>query len=96
MRLLLKVWPESLNATTDKNSDVFACVEMAGEHHPTKGKVLQLLKEAKCNLDREGAPIQYGNSESNNGASVTTEEGLFEENECLSSSDAALLALDGN
>ena len=96
MRLLLKVWPDSLNATTDKGSDVFACVEMAGEHHPTKERVLQLLKEAKGNLDREDTLIRDDNSESDNEASVATEEGQFEENERCSSSDAALLPLDGN
>lgn len=51
LRLLLKIWPESIGAKTDKGSDAFACVDMAGKHHPTKEKVISLLKEAKGIVD---------------------------------------------
>eukprot|EP00577_Skeletonema_sp_RCC1716_P014725 CAMPEP_0113406968 /NCGR_PEP_ID=MMETSP0013_2-20120614/19799_1 /TAXON_ID=2843 ORGANISM="Skeletonema costatum, Strain 1716" /NCGR_SAMPLE_ID=MMETSP0013_2 /ASSEMBLY_ACC=CAM_ASM_000158 /LENGTH=467 /DNA_ID=CAMNT_0000292859 /DNA_START=21 /DNA_END=1424 /DNA_ORIENTATION=+ /assembly_acc=CAM_ASM_000158 len=47
MKILIDWWPESVNAKTEKNSDVFACVEMAGKHHATKDKVVALLKEAR-------------------------------------------------
>mmetsp|Transcript_2980 Transcript_2980/g.6474 ORF Transcript_2980/g.6474 Transcript_2980/m.6474 type:complete len:737 (+) Transcript_2980:258-2468(+) len=51
MKLLLKVWPESINAKTSKDSDALECVDMAGKHHPTKDKVISLLQEVKCKLD---------------------------------------------
>lgn len=53
MKLLLKSWPESIHEKTEKDSDVFACVDMAGKHHPTKNKVVSLLQEAKLLLDKQ-------------------------------------------
>jgi hypothetical protein len=53
--LLLKIWPESVLGMTDKDSDPFACVDMAGKHHPTKARVLALLQEAKCKVDGSDA-----------------------------------------
>ncbi len=47
MKVIVDCWPESVNAKTEKNSDVFACVHMAGKHHATKDKVVELLKEAR-------------------------------------------------
>lgn len=52
LKVLLKVWPESINVKTEKDSDVIACVDMAGKHHPTKDRVISFLREAKtCELD---------------------------------------------
>ena len=45
--ILLMSWPESVLLTTDKDSDVMACVELAGKHHPTKARVIALLQGAK-------------------------------------------------
>jgi len=53
LRLLLKVNPESINCTTDKKSDVFDCVNMAGKHHPTKDETIAILKEAKSLVEDE-------------------------------------------
>jgi len=53
LRLLLKVKPESINSKTDKKSDVFDCVNMAGKHHPTKDETIAILKEAKSLVDDE-------------------------------------------
>ena len=50
MKMLIDWWPESVNVKTEKNSDVFACVEVAGKHHATKDKVVALLKEARHEL----------------------------------------------
>ena len=47
IEMLMNWWPESVNVKTEKNSDVFACVDMAGKHHSTKDAVVALLKEAK-------------------------------------------------
>eukprot|EP00984_Skeletonema_dohrnii_P010611 scaffold4137_cov126-Skeletonema_dohrnii-CCMP3373.AAC.2 len=47
MKMLIDWWPESVDVKTEKNSDVFAIVEMAGKHHATKDKVVALLKEAR-------------------------------------------------
>jgi hypothetical protein len=46
--ILLKSWPESVLMKTDKDSDVLACVELAGKHHPSKVRVIALLQGAKC------------------------------------------------
>ena len=47
LRLLLDLHPEGVLAKTSKDSDVFACVDMAGSVHPTKDRVLALLQEVK-------------------------------------------------
>lgn len=47
IRLLLATWPESVHDKTDKGNDAMDCVAMAGMHHPTKDRVIALLKEAK-------------------------------------------------
>ncbi|KAL7533189.1 hypothetical protein ACHAXR_006616 [Thalassiosira sp. AJA248-18] len=60
LRVLLRVWPESINAKTEKDSDVFACVDMAGKHHPTKERVLALLREAKCKVDNDNVGQSNG------------------------------------
>eukprot|EP00986_Skeletonema_menzelii_P014012 scaffold8763_cov133-Skeletonema_menzelii.AAC.3 len=51
MNIIIDCWPESVNAKTEKHSDVFACVDMAGKHHATKDKVVTLLKEARYALE---------------------------------------------
>ena len=56
LRVLIDSWPESVYKTTEKDSDVFACVDMAGTVHPTKEKVVALLKEAQDILKRDGNP----------------------------------------
>ncbi|KAL7478450.1 hypothetical protein ACHAW6_004215 [Cyclotella cf. meneghiniana] len=47
LKLLLETWPESVLRKTSKGSDVFDCVNLAGEFHPTRDLVLSILKEAK-------------------------------------------------
>ena len=47
IKLLLTTWPESVLCKTSKGSDVFDCVEMSGQHHPTKELVLSILRYAK-------------------------------------------------
>jgi len=63
MRVLLKAWPESVNCKTDKNSDAFACVDMAGKIHPTKDRVLALLHEVRSKIERRGMSAVEENSE---------------------------------
>jgi hypothetical protein len=55
INMLIDWWPESVYAKTEKNSDVFACVEMAGKHHVTKEKVVALLKRARHELANSDA-----------------------------------------
>ena len=64
MKLLLKCWPESVNSKTDKDSDVFDCVDMSGKHHPTKDQVVALLKEAKDSIIEGFVETGDGDSES--------------------------------
>ena len=52
-RLLLDVWPESINVKTNKESDCEACVDMAGKHHPTKHIIIALLREARSKVELE-------------------------------------------
>jgi hypothetical protein len=80
--LLLKIWPESVLAKTDKDSDVLACVQLAGKHHPTKDRVIALLQDAKCRvscgdtcdvvLDTQGENRDESEQDESNG------EGIFE------------------
>lgn len=83
MRLLLKIWPESVNTKTNKDSDVFACVDMAGKHHPTKDKVIKLLTEAKFKLDESAS-----NAEENklSGDDVSNEDDDEDEEDEISDS----------
>eukprot|EP00804_Cyclotella_cryptica_P020830 CCRYP_011442-RA/>CCRYP_011442-RA protein AED:0.00 eAED:0.00 QI:717/-1/1/1/-1/1/1/259/607 len=67
LRLLLETWPEGVLRKTSKGSDVFDCVGLAGEFHPTRDLVLSILNEAmqqvqggvskteKCESDEDGA-----------------------------------------
>ena len=50
MKILIELWPESVLAKTEKNSDVFACVDMGGSF-AMKEKVVELLKEAKHKVE---------------------------------------------
>ena len=68
LRLLLKVWPESINCTTDKKSDVFDCVNMAGKHHPTKDETIAILKEAKSLVEEDEGS---GSASENTGDNVS-------------------------
>ena len=94
MRLLLKIWPESINVKTEKDSDAFACVDMAGKHHPTKDRVISLLQEAKSKVDRNPEDDSEGCDEvavENNGdgddefQDQSLSEGSVEEDESVSS-----------
>lgn len=71
LKFLLKVWPGSVNAKTEKESDVLACVDMAGRHHPTKDKVIQLLQEAKCRVDEHDQQVVDTNTKGCNAALAT-------------------------
>jgi len=66
MKMLIDWWPESVVVKTEKNSDVFACVEMAGKHHATKDKVVALLKEA-----RHACATVEGNEENKDDSSAS-------------------------
>jgi hypothetical protein len=50
MKILIELWPESVLAKTEKNSDVFACVDMGGTF-AMKDKVVELLKEARHKVE---------------------------------------------
>jgi hypothetical protein len=54
IKMLINWWPESVNVSTERNSNVFACVDMGGKHHPTKDKVLALLKESMHEVETSG------------------------------------------
>jgi hypothetical protein len=47
LRILLNSWPESVLCKTSKGSDVFDCLDMAGNVHHTKDLVREILEEAK-------------------------------------------------
>eukprot|EP01082_Thalassiosira_pseudonana_P008239 g7520.t1 g7520 contig24:811138-813474(-) len=47
LKLITESWPEGVLVKTSKGSDVFDCVGMAGDVHPTKDRVASLLKEAR-------------------------------------------------
>jgi len=51
LKVLLEVWPQSIYAKTEKESDALDCVEMAGKVHPRKEMVISLLTEAKCKME---------------------------------------------
>jgi hypothetical protein len=51
MKILIELWPESVLAKTEKNSDVFACVDMGGTF-AIKDKVVELLKEARQKVEK--------------------------------------------
>jgi hypothetical protein len=51
MKILIELWPESVLAKTEKNSDVFACVDMGGTF-AMKDKVVELLKEARNKVEK--------------------------------------------
>jgi len=50
IKFLLREWPESINCKTDKDSDVFNCVDMVGKYHPTKELVNSILKFAQSKV----------------------------------------------
>jgi len=68
LRLLLKVKPESINCTTDKKSDVFDCINMAGKHHPTKEETIAILKEAKSLVEEDE---KTGSASENTGDNIS-------------------------
>ena len=83
LRLLLKVHPESINCTTDKKSDVFDCVNMAGKYHPTKEETIAILKEAKSLVEEDeesgSASEDTGDNDSNSNDNNSTSSQVNDE-----------------
>jgi hypothetical protein len=59
MKILIELWPESVLAKTEKNSDVFACVDMGGTF-AMKEKVVELLKDARHKVESSDEDDEEG------------------------------------
>jgi hypothetical protein len=63
LKLLLESWPQSVLSKTSKGSDVFDCVDLAGEFHPTRDLVLSILKEAKQRVQDDTSSANISKNE---------------------------------
>lgn len=63
IKFLLREWPESIHCKTDKDSDVFNCVDMVGKYHPTKELVTSILKFAQMKVAGEVAEMENTEAE---------------------------------